>query len=432
VLGVMLPGGPYAELSEARRRTRFAVLSGLERQDFIGQTQDHIGCWAPEIADNPFTPREIPFEWFNQKSDKKRRILVLWLNEDLFDQWPLKGISSVLDKLGTTSTVKIVGPYTSNVLESMIEEAPPKNEAPPKKAKPLLRERHAPYQMVAAARTQGEGRSSSSRQRTPAFVRVSVAEVDPSPNNINQQSSACPISQRDQKEKTGWNRLDRDLFYSYGATTDESQIPKYPNPRKCKLRDYFENYGIHFQRWIATDRDLAKGIAQELDLRRVQPGKKVSNLAIRPLNKLDYSLIMRSGAAVSETKVLDHVALISEWDTIYGRTIAPTMIRAFAEENKNNDANCAIGEGPDKYRPNQCPWAGWTVRFPAQMRKKIKKERSPLKKRPSPIQRMLRSRTARKPKRMRKPSTTPTAKGNRITFTVLQRACAKRMNGYEP
>jgi hypothetical protein len=76
-----------------------------------------------------------------------------------------------------------------------------------------------------------------------------------------------------------------------------------------------------------------------------------------PLNKLDYSLINRSGAAVSETKVLDHVALISEWDTIYGRTIVPTMIRAFAKKNENTDLNCTTREEPGNYHPNQCPWA---------------------------------------------------------------------------
>jgi hypothetical protein len=55
--------------------------------------------------------------------------------------------------------------------------------------------------------------------------------------------------------------------------------------------------------------------------------------------------------------VLDHVALISEWDTIYGRTIVPTMIRAFAKKNENTDLNCTTREEPGNYHPNQCPWA---------------------------------------------------------------------------
>jgi hypothetical protein len=31
VIGVMIPGGAYSEMNEVRRRTRYAVLSGLER-----------------------------------------------------------------------------------------------------------------------------------------------------------------------------------------------------------------------------------------------------------------------------------------------------------------------------------------------------------------------------------------------------------------
>jgi hypothetical protein len=192
VLGVMLPGGPYAELSEVRRRTRYAVLSGLERRDYIGKTQGHIGCWTPKDTKGRSltdVPREIPFEWFRQKSNENHRLLVLWLNEDLFG-WPLKGISTVLDvldKVGAqNSTVKIVGPYTSDALERMIKEAPSK-EAPPKNTKPLPDERE--NQTVAAARTPGEGRSASSRQRTATPVRVATAGVDPSPGNKSATAS---------------------------------------------------------------------------------------------------------------------------------------------------------------------------------------------------------------------------------------------------
>jgi hypothetical protein len=88
----MLPGGPYAELSEVRRRTRFAVLSGLERRDYTGETQDHIGCWNPKGIKGHSIPYEIPYELFQQKeqknpaegNDNPKEVLVLWLNEDLF------------------------------------------------------------------------------------------------------------------------------------------------------------------------------------------------------------------------------------------------------------------------------------------------------------------------------------------------------------
>jgi hypothetical protein len=68
VFGVMLPGGPYAELSEVRRRTRFAVLSGLERQRYTGETQDHIGCWTPKLSKSHFSPMRFRSSGFNKKA----------------------------------------------------------------------------------------------------------------------------------------------------------------------------------------------------------------------------------------------------------------------------------------------------------------------------------------------------------------------------
>src|SRR5262245_5112334 len=43
VLGVMVLGGPYIEDAEHRRRTRYAVLSGLSKQNFVPDDDEHIG-----------------------------------------------------------------------------------------------------------------------------------------------------------------------------------------------------------------------------------------------------------------------------------------------------------------------------------------------------------------------------------------------------
>jgi hypothetical protein len=63
--------------------------------------------------------------------------------------------------------------------------------------------------------------------------------------------------------------------------------------------NYFENLGIHLQRTIATEDTLADGIRDELSLRRIDPAS-------------------------------DHIALISEWDTLYGQTLPQAVVREFA------------------------------------------------------------------------------------------------------
>ena len=42
VLGVMMSDAPYAEDSEHRRRTRYAVLAGLERKGFAPKDARHL------------------------------------------------------------------------------------------------------------------------------------------------------------------------------------------------------------------------------------------------------------------------------------------------------------------------------------------------------------------------------------------------------
>jgi hypothetical protein len=79
VLGVMLPGGPYAELSEVRRRTRYAVLSGLERRDYIGKHK------ATSDAGPPRIPKVVLLRTFRARfrssgSDKKAMRTIAFLS----------------------------------------------------------------------------------------------------------------------------------------------------------------------------------------------------------------------------------------------------------------------------------------------------------------------------------------------------------------
>jgi hypothetical protein len=46
VLGITVPGAPYPEDVERRRRTRYAVLAGLERAGFAPKDRRHIGYFV--------------------------------------------------------------------------------------------------------------------------------------------------------------------------------------------------------------------------------------------------------------------------------------------------------------------------------------------------------------------------------------------------
>ncbi len=89
-LAVALPGDPYPESAETRRRLRYAVLAGLHEEGYVPTDEKHIGDWliGPESATigTPVDgivaalPPSIPFEWFKKEAtapSEKKSILVL-------------------------------------------------------------------------------------------------------------------------------------------------------------------------------------------------------------------------------------------------------------------------------------------------------------------------------------------------------------------
>ena len=124
-----LPGAPYMEDGEVRRRTRYAVSSGLERAGFVPEDEHHLGYFQPRVSDLTL-PDVVPYEWFARTgSDQQqaRHILVLWVNEDALHGTPLRKLAGLADALRPGNMrgapVTIVGPYSSSLLLDMAKEA---------------------------------------------------------------------------------------------------------------------------------------------------------------------------------------------------------------------------------------------------------------------------------------------------------------------
>jgi hypothetical protein len=166
IMPVMVFGGPYAEYSEVRRRTRYAVVSGLLRSNFAAHDEDHIGyvrlpdveaASRPESRNTdtaePATgsayrkrarlPRALAFEWFNRPasamatyaSPNLRRevckggesVLVLWLDQDIFESEPIATLAQLVGVFAakdiTLDRVRLIGPASSTILQRMRDEA---------------------------------------------------------------------------------------------------------------------------------------------------------------------------------------------------------------------------------------------------------------------------------------------------------------------
>jgi hypothetical protein len=290
VLIASVSAAPYAEDHEARRRTRYAILAGLNAEGYVPTDPQHIGFYRPqadrlpdqppkagqlaaaqflqaqsaEAVQSPRTsplPKIVPYEWFKPKPEQKnpayRRILLLWFDEDALRESPLNQFAGLLCPTAAVrwANARILGPQTSTSLQAMVDE-------------------------VNSGEWSKETRS----------------------------KGICP-------ERTP-------QFYVYSATADDAtlipgyvanlSVPNSPHDPSCVgsdtcLRQFFKQKGIELHRMIATDEALAGMIRDELKLRGIDN--------------------------VNRNRRPSHIALVSEWDTVYGRAVPATMARCLGSEN---------------------------------------------------------------------------------------------------
>lgn len=255
VLGVMVSGAPYPEDDEQRRRSRYSVLAGLERAGFVPKDARHIGyfLWQRVNEDAPI----VPYEWFqprgpaneNSTQNGPQDILVLWLNEADLKGQPLSRLSSLIRKIRG---------YRGEVC---VPE---------------------------------DGKN---------FRIVGPFSSDLLHDMVNEaQSFASPCPEYD----AHWPQLKEAQFYAYGASAPDRLLQSgNPGTALQEIGQYFGNYGLKFQRMVASDDTLAGGIVQELN------------------GRLNAS---RSPFGADPE---DHIAVVSEWDTFYGQTLPQAVESAF-------------------------------------------------------------------------------------------------------
>jgi hypothetical protein len=313
VLGVTLPGAPYPEVEETRRRLRYAVLSALHVAGYTPTDEKHIGYWRPgdtapqaptlqsqaavgddrppptklrervtrfgagrrlelRVAADPAQkaadgspqnkmplPAFVPWEEFDRADHADHyHVLVLWLDEDVLaaGRMPIRSLIELRMRLGAfaKSEFALLGPEDSTMLAAMASEA-------------------------------------GSDQSLDFNVPV----------------------------------------YNFGATAEDQLVFQRIGLTSSSIADQLKQAGItHYYRTINTDDELAQSLACEL-MRR-DPDLHL------PTDRCKASAF----PAGSGTR--DHVVLISDWDTVYGDDLPKSVAEAFRLEEPSSATgpNCVV------------------------------------------------------------------------------------------
>ena len=298
VIPVMVPSAPYADDAEERLRTRYAVLSALGAAGYNPDDRAHIGyfhaAWpTPAELDEAITEWGligqlpistgaetrtllIPYEWFGRSEIDRRRplrgsdhVLILWLMDEALEDCPLARFAQLVATLHV-----LVG----KVLSSSAN------------AEACL---HAGREAMAFA-VLGPTQSTTLR----AMTREALDLVENSRTDRKSSLRFTGIS----------TALEGVRIYSPRATASDAFLlggpPAYEGNMPTTVAEAIGKVGPVLIRVTCTDDKLLETLVHELDLR----GVRVGNADCR-------------------------VVLISEWDTLYGRAMAETLLRVLAQRD---------------------------------------------------------------------------------------------------
>lgn len=128
ILGVMLPGGSYAEDKEVRLRLRYAVVMALLTGNMLAEDRTHISTNSVDLTLEGGDDQRLSryaYEWFKTPATGFQ-ICVLWLNEDNFADKPARRLGVLFTNIPSLASAKnvsfyLVGPRASDTLLALDE-----------------------------------------------------------------------------------------------------------------------------------------------------------------------------------------------------------------------------------------------------------------------------------------------------------------------
>lgn len=317
ILPVMIPGRPFFEDAETRIRTRVAVTSALGFESYVPDDAEHLGSlyfdWPKtqmQVAVKSPTSRPtgladslliVPYEWWHRQEKDADCILVLWLNEDLFADLPLTRLRRFFAAL-------FGDPW---IVPDPSQAGWARYDPPTQTFSPGTENGSGAFKFLISMI--GPARSTT----LDAMIdEIGWLNDNQSPDRAR-EAAKYPL--HNLRVYSGKATAEDDLLTSdLPGATSMATTPK--ASVGAILNDAL--VGMRFERTTTTDRDLCKLLVCELAQRGVGPK--------------------------------DRIALVSEWDTYYGRALPASF--AAAANPKSNSARDYVYSG-------KAPQPAWPPRI---------------------------------------------------------------------
>jgi hypothetical protein len=277
VIAAMLTAGPDAELTERRRRRRYAVVSGLGAAGLVPQSASSIRyCYLQKAMPNHMENKYIvPYELYTPdptgaQAEQPYAILLLWVNETIFTSEPMGRFANMAEQIAGLRKSKheevntrffVLGPASSDTLRKLAERASDDRQA--------------------------AGDMEELKERFSGLAIDGLHILSPVAT-VPRSQFTSDSAQQERFDKLG------ELFA----------------PRHCLEQRDTSGPCVSFFRTIPTDDKLADLLASELIEKRPWDVEK------------------------------DHIALVSEWDTNFGRSLPEAFKTSYCERSGQcNDAN---------------------------------------------------------------------------------------------
>ncbi len=302
IMPVMVDGSPYSSGVESRLRHRYAIVSALGAAEYLPETSEYIRFfnWTRKPCNSSQCPSlVVPVEWYKPKpslGEEAPQILIVWLKGQDFNDQPLEGLAHLV----------------KNFKEDFY---------PASSRFKILGPRRSDALRTMVKEIKSSLPALNPLQGVEIFSSWSTADdtylIGDSP--INSRKSLTSIGDP--------STCSKDTLATSATTTTASA-------GMSKVVEKFKQAGISLIRTIGTDAKLAKELIDELKLRKVD--------VTAPCTKQECS---------------HHVALISEWDSLYGRVLPRTFV-AVAENMKEDESGSKFEEHINILRRNVWPcWA---------------------------------------------------------------------------